>query len=140
MTSRRPRSIEVEGVGHGAAPIPMGARVGNILYSSGIAGVDPATGKLAEGAVAQAACAFGNLQTLLKNGGATLEDVVRMTVYIKEPGAREAVNVEWVKCFADPHDRPARHTLNHDLQHGMLLQLEVVAVIDAPRASSEARS
>ena len=131
MNTHRRRSIEVEGVGHGAAPIPMGARVGNVLYSSGIAGVDAATGKLAEGAAAQAACAFRNMQSLLKNGGATLADVVRMTVYVKEPGAREPVNAEWLKCFPDPHDRPARHTLNYDLQHGMLLQLEVVAVIDA---------
>ena len=131
MNIPRRRSIEVEGVGHGAAPIPMGARVGNVLYSSGIAGGDPATGKLAEGAAAQAACAFRNMQSLLTNGGATLADVVRMTVYVKEPGAREPVNAEWLKCFPDPHDRPARHTLNYDLQHGMLLQLEVVAVIDA---------
>lgn len=131
MNTRRPRSIEVEGVAHGAAPIPMGARVGNILYSSGIAGVDPATGKLAEGAAAQAACAFSNLRTLLTNGGATLEDVVRITVYVKEPSAREPVNAEWLKCFPDPHDRPARHTLNYDLQHGMLLQLEAVAVVGA---------
>lgn len=130
MTSRGRRSIEVEGVGHGAAPIPMGARVGNVLYSSGIPGVDPQTGKLAEGAAAQAACAFRNMQTLLTNGGATLADVVRMTVYVKDPSAREPVNAEWLRCFPDPHDRPARHTLNYDLQHGMLLQLEVVAVID----------
>lgn len=131
MTSHRRRSIEVEGVGHGAAPIPMGARVGNVLYSSGIPGVDPQTGKLAEGAAAQAACAFRNMQTLLTNGGATLADVVRMTVYVKDPSAREPVNAEWLRCFPDPHDRPARHTLSYDLQHGMLLQLEVVAVIDA---------
>jgi 2-iminobutanoate/2-iminopropanoate deaminase len=131
MTTQRRFSIEVEGVGHGTAPIPMGARVGNVLYSSGIAGVDPATGKLAEGAAAQAACAFGNVHTLLKNGGATLADVVRMTVYVKDASAREPVNAEWLRCFPDSHDRPARHTLAYDLQHGMLLQLEVVAVIEA---------
>ncbi len=129
MNPRRPRSIEVQGLGHGTAPIPMGARVGNLLVSSGIAGVDPATGKLAEGAAAQAECAFRNLRSLLHNGGATLEDVVRMTVYVKEPGAREPVNVEWLRCFPDAADRPARHTLVYDLQHGMLLQLEVIAVI-----------
>jgi 2-iminobutanoate/2-iminopropanoate deaminase len=130
MNTHRRRSIEVEGVGHGAAPIPMAARVGNVLYSSGIPGVDPTTGKLADGAAAQAACAFGNMQALLKNGGATLADVVRMTVYVKDASAREPVNAEWLRCFPDPHDRPARHTLNYDLQHGMLLQLEIVAVID----------
>ena len=43
MAGKR-RSVHVEGVEHGA-PIPMGARVGNMLFSSGIMGTDPATGK-----------------------------------------------------------------------------------------------
>jgi len=42
MAGKR-RSIHVEGVHHGA-PIPMGALVGNVLFSSGIIGIDPATG------------------------------------------------------------------------------------------------
>ena len=129
MSTRRPRSIEVAGVSHGAAPIPMGACVGNTLYSSGIPGIDPASGKLAADAASQARFAFEHLRSLLAGGGATLDDVVRMTVYLKDNSAREHVNAEWLKCFPDPHDRPARHTLMYDLQHGMLLQLEVVAVI-----------
>jgi 2-iminobutanoate/2-iminopropanoate deaminase len=129
MTQRRLRSLEVPGVSHGAAPIPMGARVGNTLYSSGIPGVDPSTGKLAVDAAGQARFAFENLRALLKAGGASLEDVVRMTVYLKDNAAREHVNAQWLECFPDPHDRPARHTLMHDLQSGMLLQLEVVAVL-----------
>ena len=36
---------------------------------------------------------------------------------------------EWLACFPDPDDRPARHIVVHDLQHGMWLQLEVIAVI-----------
>ena len=131
MPSRRPRSLEVPGVTHGGAPIPMGARVGNILYSSGIPGVDPATGKLGEDAAAQARFAFANLRTLLQAGGAGLEHVVRLTVYLKDNSAREHINAEWLLCFPDPQDRPARHTLAYDLQHGMVLQLEAVAVIDA---------
>jgi 2-iminobutanoate/2-iminopropanoate deaminase len=129
MSSRRPRSIEVAGVSHGAAPIPMGARVGNTLYSSGIPGIDPANGKLPADAASQARFAFEHMRSLLAGGGAALEDVVRMTVYLKDNGAREYVNAEWLKCFPDPHDRPARHTLVYDLQHGMLLQLEIVAVV-----------
>jgi 2-iminobutanoate/2-iminopropanoate deaminase len=131
MVSRRPRSLEIPGVTHGGAPIPMGARVGNILYSSGIPGVDPANGKLGADAASQARFAFANLRTLLQVGGAGLEQVVRLTVYLKDSSAREPVNAEWLKCFPDPHDRPARHTLTYDLQHGMLLQLEAVAVIGA---------
>lgn len=128
--SRRPRSIEIPGLGHRGAPIPMGARVGNTIYSSGIPGADVATGQLAEGGAAQVRHAFANLRALLGAGGATLEDVVRVTVYLKDNSLREAINAEWVACFPDPHDRPARHTLMYDLQNGMLVQLEVVAVIE----------
>jgi hypothetical protein len=38
------RSIEVEGLHHGGAPVPQASVVGNLLCSSGIAGLDPATG------------------------------------------------------------------------------------------------
>jgi 2-iminobutanoate/2-iminopropanoate deaminase len=133
MNSTRKRSIEVAGVSHGAAPIPMGARVGNTLYSSGIPGIDPTTGKLAPDAASQARFAFEHARALLAGGGARLEDVVRMTVYLKDNGAREHVNAEWLKCFPDPHDRPARHTLIYDLQGGMLLQLELIAIVDELR-------
>jgi 2-iminobutanoate/2-iminopropanoate deaminase len=129
MNSPRRLSIEVSGVSHGAAPIPMGARVGNTLYSSGIPGIDPSTGKLAADAASQARFAFEHMRSLLDEGGASLQDVVRMTVYLKDGTAREHINAEWLKCFPDPHDRPARHTLMYDLQGGMLLQLEVIAIV-----------
>lgn len=129
MNARKKRSLEVPGVTHGGAPIPMGARVGNMLFSSGIMGKDPATGQLPGDVALQARFAFQNMQALLDAGGATLNDVARMTVFIKDETARAAVNEEWLRCFPDPEDRPARHTLSHDLRGGMLLQLEIVAVI-----------
>ena len=72
------------------------------------------------------------MRSLLAGGGASLQDVVRMTVYLKDNTAREHINAEWLKCFPDPHDRPARHTLMYDLQGGMLLQLEVIAIVNEP--------
>ena len=128
-STRRPRSIEVEGVSHGTAPIPMGARVGNMIYSSGIMGKDPATDKLPEDGASQSKFMFQNLRTMLTNGGATLDDVVRVTAYVKDNSQREALNAEWLQCFPDPHDRPARHTQVLDLPGGMLVQIEAIAVI-----------
>ncbi|MFZ2296350.1 MAG: RidA family protein [Polaromonas sp.] len=122
------RSLDVPGASHNA-PIPAGARVGNVLCSSAISGKDAATGLLPPDAATQAQLAFTNLKTLLQAGGATLSDVVKLTVYIKDNSVREAINAEWLACFPDPHDRPARHTLVYDLQHGMWLQLEAMAVI-----------
>lgn len=132
MSQRQSRSLEVAGVNHGGVPIPMSARVGNTIYSSGIPGVDPETGKVAPDAASQVRFAFQHMRALLEAGGACLQDVVRMTVYLKDTTIRELVNAEWIACFPDLHDRPARHTLTYDLQHGMVLQLEIVAVLAYP--------
>jgi 2-iminobutanoate/2-iminopropanoate deaminase len=69
------------------------------------------------------------MDRLLEAGGARLEDVARLTVYLKDPAARDAVNAHWLRRFPDPHDRPARHILEHELQHGMVLQLEFLAFV-----------
>ena len=124
---RKSRSIELPGIQH-RSPLPMGARVGRMLYSSGIPGLDPATGQLPAGAAAQAAQAFANMKALLQAGGATLDDVVRLTVFIGAEEHRRLVDPLWLECFPDPHDRPARHILVYEhLKNGMVIQLEVVA-------------
>lgn len=122
------RSIDVPGASHNA-PIPAGARVGPLLCSSGISGKDPLTGQLPTDPDAQIKCAFANLQALLTAGGAKLSDVVKLTVYVKDNAVRDAINAEWLALFPDPHDRPARHILVYELQHGMVVQLEVTAFV-----------
>jgi 2-iminobutanoate/2-iminopropanoate deaminase len=122
------RSLEVPGLAHNA-PIPLGAKVGNLICSSGIGGKDPATGQLPPDAASQARHAFDNMQRLLDVGGATLADVAKLTVYLKDNSVREVINAEWLRAFPDPADRPARHILIQDLQHGMWLQLEFIALV-----------
>ena len=124
------RSIEVPGVSHGQTPIPMGARVGNIIWSSGISGKDPETGLLPPDAEAQARFALKHLRTLVENGGGTIDDIVRVTVFLKDGSLRPVLNGPWLELFPDPADRPARHALIADLAGGMLIQLEVVAVLN----------
>lgn len=123
-----PRSIDLPGASH-KAPIPAAARVANILCTSAIAGKDPVTTELPADAAAQARNAFANLRALLQAGGASLLDVVKLSVTIKDNAVRELVNEQWFECFPDPHDRPARHITVQDLQHGMWLQIEAMAVI-----------
>lgn len=123
-----PRSIDVPGLAH-KVPIPVGARVANVLCSSAIAGKDPATGKLVTDAADQVRLAFENLTRFLKAGGATLDDVVKLTVYVKDDSVREHLNTHWLACWPDPAQRPARHVVVHDLQHGMVVQLETLAVV-----------
>src|SRR5580700_702568 len=75
---------------------------------------------------------FANLRTILAAAGATPEDVIRVTVWIKRPEIRAEVNKEWVEMFPDPHSRPARHTMFYDHFAGeMVVQCEAWAVIGA---------
>ena len=107
----------------------MGVAIGGLLFSSGIAGKDPASNSLPSDPAQQAELMFANVRTLLDRAGATLDDVAHVTVFVKDDSHREHVNREWLKAFPDPHDRPARHTLRYDLQDGMLMQVELVAVL-----------
>jgi 2-iminobutanoate/2-iminopropanoate deaminase len=126
--TRPPRSIDLPGASH-KAPIPAAARVGNVICTSAIAGKDPVSSELPGDASAQVRNAFANLRAVLQAGGGSLQDVVKLSISLKDNAVREAVNAEWLACFPDPQDRPARHIVLHDLQHGMWLQLEAIAVL-----------
>jgi len=121
------QSFEIPNVKHNA-PIPMACRVGNILYTSGIMGRSMETGEFPESVEDQARECFKNLRAILDQAGATPEDVVKVTVFIKNNNIRQAVNPAWLEMFPDEHSRPARHqtvveTLNFDIQ------IEAMAVI-----------
>lgn len=123
------RSIEIDGVNHGNTPIPMGARVGNTIFTSGIAGKDPATNTLAQGAQQQVRHAFSNLKAVLEKAGGSMAHIGLLTVLVADESVRSAINETWLEYFPDPADRPARHTSVHDLRSGMLIQLQAIAVI-----------
>lgn len=122
------RSLNVPGAGHNA-PIPLGARVGPLICSSGISGKDPATGQLPADPTEQVRLAFANMDALLAAGGATLAHVAKLHITVHDNAVRDAINTEWLARFPDPHDRPARHIVQHALQHGMALQIEVTAFV-----------
>lgn len=121
------RSIDIEGVEH-SAPIPMGCRIGNIVYSSGIMGADPATGVVPPDGADQVRFAFANAASFLRAAGVTPDDVIRVTVLLADMGLRSAVNEQWLAMFPDAQSRPARHAVASQLAGSMLVQLEFIAV------------
>lgn len=123
------QELEIPGVGH-PQPFPHGVKVGNVIFTSGVDPIDPATGKAGETIERQAELVFQNLQTLLKAGGATFANVGQVTVYMQDPGQRGALNTEWVKAFPEGMVRPARKTIKFDFgTSGILIQLQVIAVV-----------
>ena len=123
-------SIDVEGFNHGVQPIPAACRVGNVVMTGGIAGIDPATGTLPDDVAKQAELMFINLARILAAAGASMGGLVKMTVWVKVPEARTALNEQWTRAFPDARSRPARHTLVNDhMPANMLIQCDGFAVI-----------
>ena len=122
------KSIHIEGMEHGA-PIPNGAVIGNMVFSSAISGKDAKTGVISPDPDEQAEAMFRNLRLFMELAGGTLDNIAHMTVFLKEEQLRDSVNKAWSKMFPDEHDRPARHALKADLRGQFLFQIEVIAVL-----------
>ena len=126
----RRQTIHIPGVQHNA-PIPYGARVGNVVYSSAIQGINADTGELPEDVYEQARQCFRNMHTFLQHAGATPDDIVRLTCFLADLGDRQALNEPWLELFPDENDRPSRHTSRYVPQPGgMKIQIEVIAVVE----------
>jgi len=122
------KSIHIKGMEHGA-PIPNGAVIGNLVFSSAISGKDAKTGLLSDDPDEQAEAMFRNLRLFMESVGGTPDNIAQMKVYLKDEKYRDNVNGPWLKMFPDEHNRPARHALKVDLRGKVLFQIEVIAVL-----------
>lgn len=132
MVSER-RSIHVEGYGH-ANPIPAACLIGNLLMSGVITGRDPDTGSMPSALEAQCAIVFRHVRRIVEAAGGTAQDIIKMNVWLRDPGDRTALNAEWLKLFPDAASRPARHTLPLAGGGDSLIQCDITAVVSGPSA------
>ena len=85
-------------------------RAGDTVFLSGQIPLDPATGELVPGDVAaQARQAFRNLEAVCAAAGGSLDDVVRLGLYLTDLGEFAAVNAAMAEFFSAPY--PARSTI-----------------------------
>ncbi|MET3473434.1 2-iminobutanoate/2-iminopropanoate deaminase [Novosphingobium sp. 1529] len=130
MTKRQ--SIFAEGFSHGALPIPAASRIGPFIASGNIFGFDYAAGAHPETADAQAALMFQHMQRIVEAAGGTLDDILKVTVYVQNDSVRAAVDPEWIKAFPDPASRPARQTMVQAAMPGnRLIACDILAVASA---------
>src|SRR3954470_371277 len=122
-------SIELPGVAHDN-PIPAASRIGPFLVSSAISAKHPETGKISGDIEEQCDLVFAHVRTLLAQAGGSPENVLKLTVWLKNLADRPAVNKRWLEMFPDPHSRPARHTFAApDLAGAILVQCELMAIL-----------
>lgn len=103
-------------------------RAGDTLYLSGQIGLDPATGQLVEGVDRQIHRVFGNLKAVAEAAGASLADVVKLSVYLTDLANFARVNEAMEKYFAKPY--PARAVVGvASLPRGALVEADAIIVL-----------
>ena len=91
-------------------PYSQAIRAGGLLFVSGQVPLDPATGALVEGDIAaQTHRVMQNVQAVLEAAGASLDAVVKTTIYLADLRDFKAVNEVYGGYFASP--APARATV-----------------------------
>ncbi|ASA25457.1 RidA family protein [Paenibacillus donghaensis] len=107
-------------------PYSQAISAGNWVYTSGQLGLDPENGTLAEGVQEQARRALQNVQAILEEAGASLDHVVKTTVYLKDMNDFAAVNEIYSSFFTEPY--PARSAVEvARLPKDGLVEIEAVA-------------
>lgn len=126
--------VHRESVSASDAPAAIGPYVhaistGELLFCSGQIGLDPRTGELAGRTAAdQAGRCLENLAAVCNAAGTTLGRAVRMTIYVTDMDAFEAVNEVYGSFFES--DPPARVTVGVTaLPRGAKVEIEAVVAL-----------
>ncbi|MCX8013899.1 MAG: RidA family protein [Rectinema sp.] len=122
------KSIFAEGAPAALGPYSHAKQAGNVIFLSGQAGLDPATGSLVEGGIeAQTRRTLDNLGIVLKAAGCTFADVVKTTIFLKDMNDFAVVNRVYGEYFSGEY--PARSTVQvAGLPKNALVEIEFVAM------------
>lgn len=108
-------------------PYSQAVWTGNLLYCSGQTPIDPATGKLVAGGISeQTSQAFNNLEAVLTEAGLTMDNVIKVNVYLTSMTNFAGMNQVYQERFSMPY--PARTTVAvAELPLNALVEIEFVA-------------
>jgi len=103
-------AVSTDGAPKAIGPYSQAIRAGSLLFLSGQIPIDPATGQMVDGDIAQQTHrVFKNLEAILTAAGASFDNVVRTTVYLADMGDFAAMNEVYGTYFSSP--APARATV-----------------------------
>jgi 2-iminobutanoate/2-iminopropanoate deaminase len=123
--------MSIERIFPANVPTPRGpyspaVRAGDFIYVSGQGPIDPVTNKLSSGDIQhETRQVLSNIRTILEGCGATLADVVKCSVFLKDGSEFKAMNEVYTEFFGA--DRPARTTVVCEFVSPMRVEIDCVA-------------
>lgn len=126
--TERIKIISTEQAPAAIGPYSQATVVGNLIFTSGQIPLT-ADGQITEGGIEeQTHQVFRNLKAILSEAGASLQDVVKATVFIKDMNQFATVNEIYGSYFGD--HKPARSTVEvARLPKDVLIEIECIAVL-----------
>ena len=107
-------------------PYVQATKLGEMLFTSGVIPVNPATGEIPSTVEEQARQAFSSLKALVEASGSSIEKVVKTTLFIKNMDDFAKINAIYAEVFAEPY--PFRSCVEvARLPKDVLLEFEAVA-------------
>jgi 2-iminobutanoate/2-iminopropanoate deaminase len=121
--------ISTENAPGAIGPYSQAIKAGNMIFCSGQIPIDPATGEfVSQDVTEQTEQVFRNLKAVLEAAGATLDDVVKTTVFLADMGEFAAMNDVYSRYFVD--NKPARATVQAArLPRDARVEIECIAVV-----------
>ena len=109
-------------------PYSQGIQAGSTLFVSGQLPIDPATGAFAgEDIASQTRQSLTNIKNILAAAGASMNDVVKTTVMLKNIGDFAAMNAVYAEFFTEPFPARAAYQVAA-LPKDALVEIECIAV------------
>ena len=110
-------------------PYSQAVKAGNMVFCSGQIPIDPSTGEFVSSDVTeQTEQVFTNLKAVLEAAGASLENVVKTTVFLADMGEFAAMNEVYSRHFTE--NKPARATVQAArLPRDARVEIECIAVL-----------
>lgn len=107
----------------------QGVRAGSHVFISGTTGIDPSTGRMAGDTIQdQTRQALANCEAVLREVGATLDDVVEVGVLLTDPNDFAGMNEEYARWFAS--NPPARYAAKLGAEiPGLLVSIRMTAYL-----------
>ena len=131
MSKQTKTAISTKQAPAAIGPYSQAVRMGDTLFASGQVALDPATGQLVPGGIAeQTVRALENVKAVLSEAGLTLASVVKTTVFLKSMSDFAAMNEIYAKYLApEGVVPPARSTVAvAALPKDALVEIEVIAI------------
>lgn len=124
-------SISVPGFSH-SAPVPTACMKNGLVITGGISGLDPSTGRLPEALDEQCKNVFQHMRAVMERAGGSVDDIVKVEVWLPDLSDKTALNREWLAMFPDPESRPTRHAFSgaRDFDPNVKIVCNLLAVLD----------